>query len=249
MSATLARLLGLRPLDRVQLADRQEIREMMMGSPTASTPPELPFLFFEYVTRDGHLALRSPNGYACRARPADVCDVVLGTPLVVRAMTEAGFLAYLRRTPAQRAQPPDPGWYARAYVLHAEKDRWKQLGRTAIWFLDDAFNRDGPSYWPLHQDDRPVVQAAMRRTRMPVLGSGRASGTADQGVMQSQRLAAATVRAFMQAALAGRAHAASTLAAAGIAPPGHAALNRLRAGTPGGSDAPQPTRPAGAAGP
>lgn len=227
MTMQLATMLGLRPLDRVQLADRRQIDQMRISPQLGYGQLELPFLFFQYATRDGKLALCAPGGYATYADPADVCDVLPGEPLVVRAMTNEGLLAYLRRTPAQHAAPPEPGWYADAYVLHAQKDRWGRVDRVCLWYLDAHLNGERPAYRPVHPDYRATVQAAMRRTRMPVIGNGASNYTADRGVAARDRLAAASVRTFMHLAVEGRSRAVSELAGAGLRSYTMAALNKM----------------------
>lgn len=240
MTMQLASALGLRPLDRVQLADRQQIGEMRMSPQLGYGNLDLPFLFFQHATCDGRLALCSPGGYTTYADPSDVCDVIPGVPLVVRAMTEEGLLAHLRRPVSRRGEPPEPTWYAEAYVLHAQKDRWGRVDRVYLWYLDERLNGERPKYRPVHADDLAAVQASMRRTRMPVIGNGSSSYTADQGVQARDRLAAAAVSTFIEMAVRGHAAGASTLAGAGLASFTMGALNRMR--TRHGEDAP-PSQP------
>jgi len=223
----LARMLGLRPLDRVQLNNRDAIRDMQLGRQVGCVMDELPYLFFQHVTDDGKLCLRTPTGYAWHAAPEDVCDVIPGEPLLVRAMTTSGFHACIARRVAERGNPHPQEWYAPAYILHVSKDRWKRIDRTCVCFVDEALGEKPGSYRPVHQDDLERVLERARRTQMPVLGDGGNMLSADKGVVTSTRLAAATVSTFFRLALQDDAGSAQ-LSSAGISRPSHAVLNCLR---------------------
>ncbi len=58
----LCNVLGLRPLDRVQINDKHEIQEMRMAPQLGYGNCDLPFLYFQRVREDGRLEVRSPGG-------------------------------------------------------------------------------------------------------------------------------------------------------------------------------------------
>lgn len=88
MTMCLATLLDLLPLDLGQLNNRAAIREMRAATARGNEVVDFPFLFFQHVTKDELLLLRTPSGYVWAAPPHDVCDVLPGKPLTVRAMVE-----------------------------------------------------------------------------------------------------------------------------------------------------------------
>lgn len=87
----LANALGLKPLDRVQVASKQILREARLG---VFKPVPAPFWFFQYVRPDdGMLCVRSPSGYADYVEPLDVYDMREGNALLVQAMPKQEFWA------------------------------------------------------------------------------------------------------------------------------------------------------------
>lgn len=77
----LCSVLGLRPLDRVQINDKHEIQEMLMAPQLGYGNCDLPFLYFQRALNNGRLEVRSPGGYATTVLPEDICDIVPGKPL------------------------------------------------------------------------------------------------------------------------------------------------------------------------
>jgi|GEM_PF-5730357 len=228
-AATLAAMLGLRPLDRVQLNDPHAIREMRTGAHFGDQQAELPFMYFQRVRPDGLLELRSPGGYMTTASAADICDVVPGEPVLVRAMTPTAFLSRTKLSHVERQPAPGPECYAKAHVLYVMKDRWGRVDQIFVWFVDPAHNGDKPKAAPLHQDDRARL-ANVRRTAMPVSSNYAGNSSADHGLIGPADTARRATTLFMQAALKGERELVSTLASAGMVTMKNAQLNRLRSG-------------------
>lgn len=222
---TLARILGLRPLDRIQVSSAREIAEMYMGL-RPGQPAELPFMYFQRVLPDGRFELRSPGGYATNVNPAEVCDVIPGSPIMVRAMPRAVFEARLKLPLLDRQKTPGPESYVDAYVLYIAKDRWGRVDQVFVWFADDSLNGDKPWAAPVHGDDRRALDA-LRRTSLPVFSKHAGALSADTGVASSIRLADDTVSTFMRAALRGEKTLVSAIAGSGLRPLSRAAVGKL----------------------
>ncbi|MYM92666.1 hypothetical protein [Duganella vulcania] len=214
----------------MQLNDARQISEMQLAPQMGYGQLELPFLFFQRVLPDGRLELRSPGGYQTYASPADVCDVIPGTMLKVRAMPRQVFLARLALPHNEIGKPPGVECYASASVLYVEKDRWGRVDRTFVWFDDDELN-DAEAAWPgpIHPDDRAAVASQARRACMPVVTpKGGASYSASQGTAASASNAAYAARRFFEAAMQGSDVLVSALAGIGASKSATpASINRL----------------------
>ncbi|CAN5329915.1 hypothetical protein BH10PSE16_BH10PSE16_28560 [soil metagenome] len=224
LNCCLASILGLRPLDRVLINSRHEIGEARAFSKFADQPFELPWFYFQRVIGQ-QFEVRSPGGYATLISPLDVCDVLPGTPIAVKAITPAAFVARLSLSPAERnagAGPPD---FAEAHVLFAEKDKW---GRATfcVWFTDERHNGKHPWRATLPGADAGQCARLARRTVMPVISRSGASHSADHGTAQAAALDARVATLFIGSALRGDASSASRLACAGVRPIPLARLNR-----------------------
>jgi protein involved in ribonucleotide reduction len=212
----LADALGLRPLDRVQVNDKKEIREMRWDVQMGRANPDLPYWYFQRTMQDGRVEVRAPGGYATFIDPQDICDIVHGEPLEVRAMPKQEFLRRLRLPLAERNAAPRPESYAKAHVLYVSKDRWGRVDETFVWFDDPALNEDRVWNAPVHPEDKPLVQAKARRTCMPVVGKGSANYSADHGVAAQQDTARYISLGFMRLSLRGEKAAAASLREAGL---------------------------------
>ena len=212
---SLAKALGLRPLDRVQVNSKAAIEDTRLQIPVGrSAPWDLPYYFFQRVAGDDQLELRSPGGCPCNVSPLDVSDVIPGTPISVRAMPRSVFLERLKLRPANRT-PPGDECYAKAYVLHALKNRWGQVD-VAVAFEDDGLNSDGSFMAPVHPDERAALAQLATRSIMPVMTArGGASYSADRGTAQAQHADARVTANFIRASLKGSTDEARLLLEAG----------------------------------
>ena len=203
MPLRLANVLGLRPLDRVQVNDAHEIREMGALA-QIGCKSDLPFLYFQRVREDGLLEVRSPGGYVTSLAPADVCDVRFGDPMIVRAMPHAQFMTRSRLPVDQRQGRPGDESYAPAYVLYAQKDRWGRVDQVGVWFLDPALNGDKPFHAPVHDDDRACLAQKATRMNMPEMAYRfGAPASADKGLQRERDMANRAVRGFIKASRRG----------------------------------------------
>jgi len=223
-------VLGLRPLDRLQINDKHEINEMLMAPQLGYGHCELPFLYFQRVREDGRLEVRSPGGYATSVLPEDICDIVPGKPLLVRAMPEKVTLSRLRLSLAERQQRPGPECYAEAYVLHVWKDKWGRVDQTFVWFIDPALNGERPKNASIHDDDRKRVADHARRTNMPVVSKHGGNHSADHGLAHERDLSRAVVSRFVKAALRGNRGDIERLTTAGINKISRVMLNKMSNG-------------------
>ena len=232
---SLARALGLRPLDRVQLNSRAAIEDTWLQIPLGrSAPWDLPYYFFQRVIGDDQLELRSPGGCACRVSPLDVSDVIPGTPISVRAMPRSVFLERLKLHHTSRT-PPGDECYAKAYVLHALKNRWGQVD-VAVAFEDASLDSGSSFMAPVHPDDRRALGQLARRSTMPVMtGRGGAGYSADRGTAQAQHADARVTSSFIRASLKGLTAEACLLLEAGARRKVWSDVKKLRIGD-GGSD-------------
>ena len=226
-SSLLGSALGFKPLDRLQISSKSEVREMMTGSRDRNNLFDLPFLYFQCARPDGMLEVCSPGGYITAISPLDVCDVITGNPLIVRAMPEKSYLARLRLPLAERQARPGPECYAEAHVLRVSKDKWNRVDQTFVWFLDPALNGERPKVAPIHDEDRQIVADHARRTNMPVLTLSKGNYSADQGVAQEQELASKIAACFIKASRRGNRAVSEVLSMAGFKKISRAALNRL----------------------
>lgn len=225
---SLARALGLKPLDRVQLNNAREVDEMRTGQ-RMGVPAELPFLFFQRELQDGRIELRSPGGYAVSVLPSEVCDVIEGQQILVRAMRRDAFIARQQLSVAERQAAPSDDCYAQAYVLYLMKDRWGRVDQVFVWFLDDKLNGDKPWAAPVHQDDARQL-SVLRRTSLPIISNQSGAASADAGVLASADAAQRMVEVFVGAALRGEASLVRRVSEAGISPISRTAIAKLRVG-------------------
>ena len=221
----LCTVLGLRPLDRVQINSRREITECTAFARFTNTPQDLPWWFFQRVVGD-MLEVRSPGGYAALVTPQDICDVIQSTPIRTLAMPRANFIARLRNRSGGSAHHDDSNAYAPASVLHATKNRWGQA-EFRVLFDDESFNDSATWIAPIATAEHARRAPLGCRRNMPVSGSRGASYSADAGQQTRHDFHKRVATVFVQAARAGRRDIASTLAAIGNKPLSLAQINRL----------------------
>lgn len=230
MHIALARLLNLKPLDRVQLNDRREINEMQFSVQLGYGQMDLPFLYFQRVCADGRLELASPSGYITYASPADICDVISGEQIKVRAMPHAVFKARMSLPLAQRQSDPADECYVPATVLRLEKDRWNRVDRVFVQFDDQSLNEDRAVSVPIHTDDLKLLASKARRVNLPVISpKARGYSSAEHGVATQRQKAWYAAQAFFKAALAGQQAKASAICGISISNLTTAQINRLPA--------------------
>lgn len=223
--ANLCRLLGLRPLDRVQLNDAAEVREMMLGRHMGYSH-DLPYFYFQRIVGN-RLEVCSPNGYVTKVAPADVCNFIAGEPVMVRAMPRHKFLERLRLPLASRQGPVGAEWYDDAYVLAVEKDRWGRPDRVWVDFVAPGLNGEARQPAPVDDESRGRLASLCRRTRMPVVSGSRGNHSADAGVAKTEDDARHLVSRFMKAALRGHQAGVELLTMAGAKPVTKSTLNKL----------------------
>jgi hypothetical protein len=232
MSNQLANVLGFKPLDRLQLNSMATIAELSIDRRLYGIRnPELPFLYFQRILLDGRIEARSPGGSVVNVEVTDVCDVIPGEPVLVRAMTRMGLRNRLALSAKEQQTPPEASCYHSAYVLWVAKNRWNQV-EPRVWFVDEGLNTEAfnsPHFIaPIHLDDRTRLEKAAKRTVMPVVNYRTASNSsADHGVRSATDFAKDVAAGFIKLAVAGRSEAAAVLASHGAAPVSRAKLNKL----------------------
>jgi hypothetical protein len=225
---SLSSALGLRPLDRVQLADRRRLAELSLDRRKSGDGAVLPFLFFQRVKADGMLELRSPGGSVVDADPLEVCDVMAGEPITLLAMPRCVH-ARLALLSKQRAEVAGLDSYRPAMVRYVIKDRWHRVDRVFVTFEDDALNIGAHGFAaPVNRDDVARLARLATRANMPVMGRGSANASADKGVERAQSVNRAAAAAVLQRALARDDAAVRELTALGAAPLKLAQINGLR---------------------
>ena len=222
-SSLLASTLGFKPLDRLQINSVNTIRDMTSGQRLY----DLPFLFFQYARPDGLLEVCTPGGYTATISPLDICDVIDGKPLIVRAMPRNVFMDRSRLAIADRQARPGPECYAPAYVVKVSKDRWNRVDQTFVWFIDAELNGDSPIATAIHDEDRSLVVGHARRTNMPVICLTKGNYSADQGVAQENDLARDIAARFIRESRRGNTAAAEVMSMAGFRKVTRSRLNRL----------------------
>jgi adenylate kinase len=110
---SLASLLAIPPLSKVQLQSRAALRDARFDSPGVI---DLPFWFFQCVVGD-HLEIRSPGGFMARVSPEDICDIVKADPIVVQAMPRHVFNERLKLSWHERQRSLGPECYRPAHLL------------------------------------------------------------------------------------------------------------------------------------
>lgn len=195
--------LGLRPLDRVQVFSKAEIRDARTLASTTSGGFhgwQTNWFYFQHVLPDGRLSLEAPNGVSEHLAAEDVCDIRRGEPIAVRALTEASFIELSRRPLAARSTPAPDDAYAAAFVCWVEKDSWGRLGRVGVWFADESNNSRGRSVsFGVHREDLQMLAGQARRTRMPVRKDFLGRGSADHGLRAQSDLYRLASQALVRA--------------------------------------------------
>lgn len=229
----LANLLGLRPLDRVQINSHEERQELdLWRHRNESAALDLPYFFVQRLTPTGLVEVRGPSGRCMVVGVQDICNVMRGEPITVRAMPRSRFLERLKLFPKTAATDAD---YELALVRYVSKDRWNRVDQVFVEFFECQLNEGSSTFaGPIHPDDLAMLQSLAVRTRMPVTAvrRGGAAYSADVGVETQSSLASATVQAFRRCALMRDEQRAQALRESGIKPLTRAALNRLMARAP-----------------
>lgn len=196
---SLASLLAIPPLSKLQLQSQAVLRGAVLDSPGFL---ELPFWFSQCVVGD-ELEIRSPGSYVARVRPGDVCDLVQADPVVVQAMPRHVLVQRQRLPVRERQAEPGPECYRPAYLMWVMKDRWNRLDAAFVRFLDETLNEEaGPQQAPLDTASNQLLRSIARRDRMPVASrAGRASWSAVTRELATHREARKASREFFEAAL------------------------------------------------
>lgn len=223
----LVAVMGLRPLDRVQVNSRAVLAEFRIEQ-WRRTEADLPWWFFQRQLPDGRLVVRSPGGFCSTIEPTDVCDVLLQEPVRVRAMPRKTFLARLSQPLSDRGRPPEGGDYAPASVLYVVRDRWRRIDQVFVQFDDDALNDSDTYAAPIHGQDLAGLDAVATRVPMPVVSPNRtAPYSADKGRERAQQQVRYAAAQFLAAALAGKSAKRDALLATGLSPLTTAQINKL----------------------
>ena len=225
-SITLAQTLGLRPLDRVQINNAHEIYEFKCFA-KRDEHFDLPFFYFQRTLKSGMIEVRSPGGYTTEVDPLDICDIIRGEPVTVRAMPRRTFIERSRLSIADRQKSPSADCYFEAYVLYITKDRWGGVDAT-VWFKDESLNDDKPFSAPVMDDDRAKLVTNARRTIMPVQNrNSYANYSADKGIQRAHDYARTIVKTMIAASIKGNRKAVEALTSIGDHKFGTAALRKL----------------------
>jgi hypothetical protein len=221
--ATLAAALGLRPLDRLQIADRSELAQMRRTGQPLAAPDDLPFWFIQRVMPCGQLEVATTSGYVTSVSVLDVCDIRREPAAIkVKAMPRSTFLRRLSARCGQPLSSPGPDDYADAYVLRVVLDRWQRVDSCYVQFVDDALNSGAATFSaPLAAGEAARLLSLARQGLFPVsrVSVRRAGfGGSARGLRREATQVDRQVRALFKAALEGDAKAVARLAAAGARP-------------------------------
>lgn len=222
--ASLAAALGLRPLDRLQIADRSELAQMRRTGHPLAAPGDLPFWFFQRLMPNGLLEVATTSGYVTSVTVLDVCDIRREPAAIkVKAMTRGAFARRLSARCGQALSIPGPDDYADAYVLRVVMDRWQRVDRCYVQFVDDALNSGDAAAFsaPLAAGEAERLQSLARQGLFPVsrVSVRRAGfGGSARGLRREATQVDRQVRALFKAALCGDVKAVARLASAGACP-------------------------------
>ena len=173
------------------------------------------------------LQVRSPSGYVTTLDPADICDVIRETPIMVRAMPKSEWIRRSRLSLAERQQPIPDSSYADAFVLYITKDRWNRIDQVSVQFVDEAHNGDTMTFSTLHDSDLRSLAAKAKRSVMPVMAKSSANYSADHGVVRAMGHSRYVVKKTIAAAIGGHDTARDILCAIGDCAISTAQINRL----------------------
>ena len=223
---SLARALGLKPLDRVQVASRTCMAEFRNDCRVRGKG-DLPYWYFQRLCPDGLLEVCSPGGSSYLVHPQDICDVIASVPIQVQAVPDEVFVKWLGRPASMRAQGFNDSDYEPAYLRRMSLDRWGGVDRTWVSFLDESLNRWGSTSQIVSRPDRERLRSKMLRSRMPVYKpKGHSNYSADRGVDSRDANVRHAAGAFIQAALAGHGQLVEALSRRDISPLSTASINR-----------------------
>lgn len=223
-SLSLAKALGLRPLDRVQISSKHEIAEANAFSRFYDSQSEWPFFYFQRVVGD-QLEVRSPGGYATLVSPHDICDILPGTPVIVQSLTPDAFMRRLKLSWKELQVPAGPECYAPANVLYATKNQWNMV-EMYVWFIDGAANGQRPWKAKIRNPERSRVERMARRTVMPVSSRSGGNHSADHGKAHAEAYDQRVASLLIGASLGDRLDDVSAIASAGIRRVTLASLNK-----------------------
>ena len=223
----LAKFIGLRPLDRVQINSKAAIAESYAFKRENENRDELPYWYFQRVCKDGRLEVSTPGGFVSYSHPMDICDVIPSEPVIIQSMTREGFKQRLSLPYTERSVPIPASSYVDAYVLLAEKDRFGFV-EFLVWFVDDQHNTEDRPWRALQpQHTRSEWQTLARRTRMPVRAKSFSSYSADQGTQKMREYHQYAFRKFVQLTFAKHDAGAKKIQSIGISPLGLREINQL----------------------
>lgn len=212
----LATALGFQPLDRLQIADRNELGEMRrIGT---AGPAELPFWFFQRLMPDGRIEVATTSGYVTAVSPFDVCDLRRDPegPIVVRAMKHDVLLRRLSARCGQALPRTVTEDYAEAYVLRVTTDRWGRVDQCFVQFADPSLNEGGRlANAPLADGERERLKGLLRSGRFPVSRATQrvaGFGGSSRGLSAENTRTRKRVGDFIRSALEGNAAGAARLA-------------------------------------
>lgn len=197
----LARIMGLRPLDRVQINSAQRIAETYAFKKLNELRNALPYWYFQRVCHDGRVEVCTPTGCVNYVNMSEICDVIKSEPIIIQSLTRESYLDWLALPYKEKNSPIPITAYQDAYVVRAEKDRFGFVD-FMVWFVDDRHNTDD-KLWraiqPKEQRDANIKLA--RRTTMPVRSASVGLGTADHGVQKTEDFHRHAFRKFVHYAL------------------------------------------------
>ncbi len=230
MARTLSFVMGLTPLDRLQINDKTAISNCQFSKRMGETAAEQPFWFFQRIRQDGMLEVRTPTGYCDYIAIEDICDIIPGEPIIVQAMTTAAFIE--RNKPQHQRQAPSESDYAPAYLLYVHKDRWGRIDSAAVDFIDPQLNIGKTTFSPITQADRERLEKTINRTMLPIIDPTRNASlmSADKGIKKTTALNESIAKAFIQSALAKRHSVTSSLSDAALKDLSQRKINQIMGG-------------------
>lgn len=166
---TLAQILDLPPLTKVQVNSKETIREASLD-PTSVDP--IPWWFVQ-GQEDGRLLLMSPGGYKHAVSPHDICDVLPSEPIIVMAMPRKTFLERLGLSPLQRSASYGSHLFEPAHVKNVTKSKWGEIDQVHVQFIDPRHNEGSKTFaCPVDDASTELLNKIASRKVMPVSKSG-----------------------------------------------------------------------------
>jgi hypothetical protein len=193
-------ILGLRPLDRVEVISREALRTAAdfghMGRGN-----ELPYWYFQHTLPDGRLEIRSPGGSEEVIGIEDVANVIPGKPIVVRVRhpQDKWNLLNANTRAESEAELAKPAIWHEALLMNITKDRWGRIDQVRVLYPNQEMRSHCASKLPawVHDDDRHALRRITRSCAPIITPKGGASWSADAGRQSEANKRNTLARAFI----------------------------------------------------